>query len=60
MQALYAACIGQGMDPAGFWAMPPGEVWWFLEAKNPKMFISKTEEAELDYLISLLDEDVPD
>lgn len=29
--------VGQGwVSPSEFWSMPPGEVWWLVDAKTPK------------------------
>lgn len=34
---MYLACVGQKwVTPGEFWAMPPGELWWLLDAMAPK------------------------
>lgn len=28
--------MGQGWaSPSEFWAMPPGEIWWLIDARTP-------------------------
>ena len=34
---MYDLCVGQKWVTRGeFWTMPPGEVWWLIDAMMPK------------------------
>lgn len=34
---MYSLCVGQKwVTPSEFWAMPPGELWWLVDAMTPK------------------------
>lgn len=46
---MYALCVGQKwVSPAEFWALPPGEVWWLVDAMMPREGMDE-EEAESLY-----------
>ena len=33
---VYRIAVGNGwVSPSEFWQMPPGEIWWLLDAKTP-------------------------
>lgn len=53
---MYTLCVGQGwISPREFWAMPPGELWWLIEAKMPKQGMAESTAQEL---LDMLDKEL--
>ena len=50
-------CVGLGLSPEYFWRMPLGEVWWFIRAKRPDLFIGPDNPDEWADLYALLESD---
>ena len=42
---MYAMFIGQKwVTPGEFWSLPPGELWWIVDAMMPKSMDADTAE----------------
>jgi hypothetical protein len=45
---MYLTCVGQKwVTPGEFWAMPPGELWWLVDAMMPKAGLSAADASDL-------------
>ncbi|NBT33802.1 MAG: hypothetical protein EBT13_18375 [Rhodobacteraceae bacterium] len=45
---MYLLCVGQKwVTPGEFWAMPPGELWWLVDAMTPDTSLPQSELSDL-------------
>ena len=45
---MYVLCVGQKwVSAADFWTLPPGEIWWLIDAMMPKTGLQEGEAESL-------------
>ena len=45
---MYAICVGQKwVTPGEFWSLPPGEIWWLIDAMMPEPGLGESTRNEL-------------
>ena len=57
MRSIYRLFVGQKwITPSDFWSLPPGEVWWIIDAMTEKHGGGKLAPREYDDLLKMVHE----